>query len=68
MVLAQAKFSYNNLVNKSTWKTPFEIITRIQPRGISYLRDVVCEEKRNVEGEEFVGFMKSLHEETKVEI
>ena len=45
MVLAQAEFSYNNYVNRSTRKTPFEIITRIQPRGISNLRDIVGEEK-----------------------
>ena len=32
MVLAQADFSYNNFVNRSTGKTPFEIITRMKPR------------------------------------
>ena len=33
-VLAQAEFSYNNIVNRSTGKTPFEIVTRMQPRGV----------------------------------
>lgn len=44
---------------------PFEIVTRIQPRVISDLRDIIAEEKRSVEGEEFVEVMKSLHEEVK---
>ena len=43
MVLAQAKFAYNNFVNRSIGKTPFEIVTRMHPRGISDLRDVAGE-------------------------
>ena len=46
MVLAQDEFAYNNSVNRSTGKTHFEIITRMNPRGVSDLRDVVGEEKR----------------------
>ena len=45
MILAQAEFAYNNFVNRSTRKTPFEIITRMQPGGISDLKDIVGEEK-----------------------
>ena len=47
MVLAQVEFSYNNSMNRSTRKTPFEIVTRMHPRGISDLRYVVGEEKRS---------------------
>ena len=61
MVLAQAEFAYKNYVNRSTGKTPLEIVTRMQPRGISDLRDVASEEKRSVAGEEFSNFMESLH-------
>ena len=61
MVLAQAKFAYNNSMNRSIGKSPFEIVTGMQPRGISYLRDIVGEEKRSVEGEVFVDVMKYLH-------
>ena len=68
MVLAQAKFAYNNSVNRSTGKTPFEIVTRMHPRGISNLRNVASEEKRSVVGEEFVDFMESLHKEVKLRI
>ena len=68
MVLAQAKFAYNNSVNRSIEKTPFEIVTGMHPRGILDLRDVVGEEKRSVAGEEFVDFMKSLHKEVKLSL
>ncbi len=68
MVLAQAEFAYNNFVNRSTGKTPFEIVTGMHPRGISDLRDVVGEEKKSVAGEEFVDFMESLHKEVKLRL
>ena len=68
MVLAQAKFSYNNSVNMSRGKKPFEIVTRMKPRGVSYLRDIAGEEKRSAIGEEFADFMKSLHKEVKLRI
>ena len=55
-ILAQAKFAYNNYVNRSTRKTPFEIVTGMKPRGISDLRDVTCEEKRSTIEENFVDF------------
>ena len=66
--MAQVGFEYNNFVNRSTRKTPFEIFTGIQPRGISYLRDVAGEEKRRVEGEDFSDFMKYFHEEVKLKL
>ena len=68
MVLAQAEFAYNNFVNKSTWKTPFDIATRMKPRGVSDLRDIASEEKRSVGGVEFVDFMDSLHKEVKMRL
>ena len=34
MVLAQAEFAYNNSINRSIGKTPFEIVIGIHPRGI----------------------------------
>jgi hypothetical protein len=39
-ILAQEKFTFNNSVNKSTGKSPFEIVYGIQPRGITKLRDL----------------------------
>ena len=50
MVLAQAEFAYNNSMNRSTGKTPFEIVSGMKPRGVSNLKDVVVgEEKRSFE-------------------
>jgi hypothetical protein len=37
-ILAQAEFAFNNSVNRSTRKSPFEIVYGIQPRGITELR------------------------------
>jgi hypothetical protein len=37
-IMAQAEFAFNNSVNKSTGKSPFEIVYGIQPRGIIELR------------------------------
>ena len=68
MVLAQAEFTYNNSVNRSIGKTPFEIVIGMNPRGISDLRDVAGEEKRSVAGEEFADFMKSLHKQVKLRL
>ena len=68
VVLAQAEFAYNNSVNRSTGKTPFEIVIGMQPRGVSDLRDVFGEEKRSVAGEAFADFMESLHKEVKLRL
>ena len=68
VVLAQAKFAYNNFVNRSIGKTPFEIVTGMQPRGVSNLRDVAGEEKKSVAGEKFADFMESLHKEVKLRL
>ena len=55
-------------MNRSIGKIPFEIVTRMQPRGLSNLRDVTGEEKRSVAREEFSNFMKSLHKEVKLRL
>ena len=68
MVLAQVEFAYNNFVNRSIGKTPFEIVAGMHPRGISDLRDVTGEEKRSTIGEEFADFMVSLHKEVKLRL
>ena len=69
MVLEQAKFVYNNFVNKSIGKPPFEIVSGMKPKGVSTLKDVVVgEEKRSVEGEVFAKYMSSLHKEVKLKL
>ena len=68
MVLAQVEFACDNYVNRSTRKTPLKIATRMQPRGISILRDIVGEEERSDEQEVFVHIMKYLHEKLKLRL
>jgi hypothetical protein len=51
--LAQAKFSFNNSVNRSTGKSPFEIVYGIQTRGISELRDLSQDEFISIGAEDF---------------
>lgn len=58
LILAQAEFAYSNSVNRSTGRTPFEIVTGAHPRGISELRDISSEDQRSVEAEEFVDHIK----------
>ena len=67
MVLAQAKFAYNNSMNRSTSKTPFKTISGMKDRGISNLKNV-GEEKRSAEGEEFSKYISSLHKEVKLKL
>jgi hypothetical protein len=38
-VLPQAEFAYNDSVNRSIGKSPFEIVYDRKPRGFSELRD-----------------------------
>ena len=63
-VLAKEEFAYNNSMNRSTKKTPFEIVTRFQPKGtikIIYLPT----KTRSVESKDFAIFMRTLHDEVK---
>jgi hypothetical protein len=38
-ILPQAEFAYNDSVNRSTGKIPFQIVYGMNPRGVSELRD-----------------------------
>jgi hypothetical protein len=39
-ILAQVEFAYNDSVNRSTKKIPFQIVYGMNPRGVSELRDM----------------------------
>ena len=68
LVFTHAEFAYNNNMNRSTRKTPFDIVIGMQPRGVLDLMDVVGEEKRSDAGEELSNFMESLHKEVKLKL
>ena len=64
-MLAQYEFSYNDSPNRSTGKSPFQIVYGMHPRGICELRDLGNLEHRSADGEDFSIAMSELHEKVK---
>jgi hypothetical protein len=60
-ILPQAEFAYNDSPNRSTGKSPFQILYGMQPRGVSELRDLEQSEIRSVGAEDFAAEMQKLH-------
>jgi hypothetical protein len=60
-ILPQEEFAYNDLVNRSTGKSPFHIVYGINLRGISELRDSEQNATRSASAEDFTEAMKELH-------
>ena len=52
-ILAQVEFAFNNSVNKSTGKTPFEIVYGRQLRGVAELRELKQDEFRSAGAKDF---------------
>jgi hypothetical protein len=67
-ILAQVEFSFNNSVNMSTRKSPFEIVYGIQPRGITELRDMNQDEFLSVGAEDFAAEMQKLHDRVREQL
>ena len=65
MILPQAEFTYNNYVNKSTGKSPFQIVYGNSPRTASELRKFDKGEISSVEAEDFVEHLKNIHEDVR---
>ena len=68
LILPQAEFSYNNSVNRSTSRSPFQIVYGISPRTTPKLRKMEQGERTSAEAEEFVEHIKHLHEEVHAHI
>lgn len=64
-ILPQAKFAYNDSVNRSTGQSPFQIVYGMQPRGIFELRDSEHISIRSASAEDFAEAMKELHSRVK---
>jgi hypothetical protein len=64
-ILPQAEFAYNDSVNRSTGKSPFQILYGTQPRGVSELREPEQAETSSARAEEFAEAMQELHEKVK---
>ena len=63
LILPQEKISYNNFVNRSTGRSPFQIVYGSSPRTTPELRKMEQGERTSVVAEEFVEHVKNLHEE-----
>ena len=63
--LPQAEFAYNNSVNRSTGKSPFQIVYGNSSRTASKLRKLDKGEISSAEVEEFVEHLKNIHEEVR---
>jgi hypothetical protein len=60
-ILPQAEFAYNDSTNMITGKSIFQILYRMQPRGVSELRDVEQGEIKSVGAEDFAAKMQKPH-------
>jgi hypothetical protein len=64
-IFPQAEFTYNDSVNWSTGKIPFQVLYGTQPRGFSELRELGQAETSSASAEEFAEAMQELHTEVK---
>lgn len=64
-VLPQAEFAYNDLVNRSTGKSPFQIFYGMNPRDVLELRELPKEVICSEQGENFFEAIKDVHEQVK---
>jgi hypothetical protein len=65
LILGQAEYAYNDSPNRSTGKSPFEIVYGAHPRGILELRDLSLQDKTSAQGEVFAEHIKSLHDQVR---
>ena len=68
LILPQVEFSYNNSVNRSTSRSPFQIVYGSSPRIAPELRKMEQGERTRAEAEEFSEHIKRLHEEVHAHI
>jgi hypothetical protein len=59
--MPQAKFAYNDSPNRSTRKSPLQILYGMKPRGVSELRDLEQSDIISVGAEDFAVEMQNLH-------
>lgn len=65
LVLAQAEFTYNNSINKSTTKTPFQIVYGYHPREVDTMRNTTDVGKTSAEAEKFAEYIHQLQQEVR---
>jgi hypothetical protein len=60
-ILPQEEFAYNDSPNRSTGRSPFQILYGVQPRGVFELRYLEHSEIKSAGEEAFVAEMQKLH-------
>ncbi|RWR73203.1 Glycoside hydrolase [Cinnamomum micranthum f. kanehirae] len=63
-----AEFAYDNSVNRSIRRSPFEVVTGIQPRILIDLSHLPANARPSQEAEEFGQHMKDVHDEVHQQI
>ena len=61
LILPQEKVSYNNFMNMSTDRSPFQIVYRSSPKTTLELRKMEQGERKSAKEKEFVKHVKNLH-------
>jgi hypothetical protein len=67
-ILAQEEFAFKNSINRSTGKSPFEIVYGRQPRGVAELRELKQDEFRSTGEKDFSTEMQRLHDQVRKQI
>ena len=68
LILPQAEFSYNNSINRSIGRSPFQIVYGSSPRTTPELRKMEQGERTSGEVKEFSEHIKRLHQEVHAHI
>ena len=63
MILPQAEFAYNNSINRSIGKSPFQIVYENSPRTASKLKKLDNVKISSAKAEEFAKHLRNIHEE-----
>jgi hypothetical protein len=66
LVIAQARITYNNLVNISIGKIPFQVVYCRSPNGIlDLVKFLEVEDRRSINGNSFVERIHHIHEKVR---
>ena len=68
VILTQDEFAFNDSINRSIGKSPFQVVYGIHPRRIFELRDMSSHQQVSAQGEEFATTIKEIHDEVEAQL